>query len=267
MTSLLNDRGVSIYYEDYNPEVARSVLLIHGLGATGESWNLQIPALIQAGYRVIVPDVYGFGKSANQYITSSIIELVDDLVQLIQSLIINKIHVIGISMGGIMALQLVIDHPHLVDKLIIINTFARLRHKGIRSWLYYIWRFSLINILGLRTQAKVVAKKLFPEQNQLPFREILINQIIQANPKAYRTTMVNLARFNVSNRLGDIQRPTLIIVGDKDTTVPPTLQFELAHDIPNSKCVIIKGAGHAVTAEKPDEINQHIIDFLSQTLY
>ena len=170
----------------------------------------------------------------------------------------------NISLGGAVGLQIALEYPKLVESLILINTFARLRPRRISSWLFYAIRIFLVQIFGISIQARFVAKKLFPQPSQLLYREIFYTQIIQANPNAYRSTMLSLISFDVTKKLDEIQVPVLVITGEKDTIVPPEMQFELKSRIPNASHEVIQDAGHAVIIDKPDEINRIMQKFLSQ---
>ena len=165
-------------------------------------------------------------------------------------------------MGGTMALQLTLDFPHHVKRLVLVNTFARLQLASPLVLPYFALRFLLVHTLGLPVQARQVAKRLFPLPEQEPLRQALIEQILQADPRAYRAAMRALARFNVYQRLPEIQAPTLVITGERDTTVPPANQHVLAAGIRAARQVTVPAAGHAVTVEKPAEFNHLLIDFL-----
>ena len=107
-----------------------------------------------------------------------------------------------------------------------------------------------------------MAKRLFPSPEQELLRETFYNQIIQANPAGYRSTIKSFVNFNVTDRLCEIQSPTLVVTGDEDTVVPPKTQKELADKIPNADQIVINNAGHAVTVEKPEEFNHVMLGFL-----
>ena len=89
----------SIFYRDDNPAGYPTVVLLHGLGVSSESWQLQIPALIEAGFRVISPDFRGFGKSSFFGEQLNINDLSSDVGKLIGRLKIAPVHLVGISMG------------------------------------------------------------------------------------------------------------------------------------------------------------------------
>ncbi len=118
---------LALHTIEINPHGSPVVLLLHGLGATGESWGLQFPALQEAGFRVLAPDVRGFGKSTNPKGRLTIRDLARDMALLLNYLQAHPAHIVGISMGGAIALQLTLDYPNLVHRLVLVNTFSRLR--------------------------------------------------------------------------------------------------------------------------------------------
>jgi len=239
------------------------VLLLHGLGACGASWALQIPALVDAGYRVIAPDVRGFGQSTYPGGRLRISDLASDMTCLLEHLLTGPIHLVGISMGGAIALQLALDSSTLIRKLVLVNTFASLRPKSPGLWFYYAVRFFLVHTLGLAAQARAVSHRIFPRPEQDAFRQELVKEICQADPDGYRAVMRSLALFNVANRLKEIHTPTLVISGEKDTTVPQNVQLDLLNGLPAAKHVRIPDAGHAVIVDQPELFNHHLLAFLN----
>lgn len=133
-----------LHYADPNPGGSPVVLLLHGLGATSESWAAQVPVLV-------APDARGFGRSIYPGQTS-VPEMATDMAELLRQLEISSAHVVAISMGGTLALQLALDHSTYVQSLLLANTFARLHPDGLSGWLYFALRLLLVHTLGLETQ-------------------------------------------------------------------------------------------------------------------
>lgn len=262
MPKLTISPGLSLYYEEHNLGGKESVLLLHGLGATTASWQLQIPALVNAGLHTIAVDARGFGNSTYPGGGTNIAEMAGDFYSLLQELHCAPAHIVGISMGGTHALQFALDYPQSTRKLVLINTFARLRPRNLSGWFYFALRFLLVHSLGVPYQARTVAQRLFPDPEQTELRQEFIAQIEQADPTGYRAAMRALARFDVQERLAEIHLPTLVITASNDTTVPPAAQKQLASGISAARQEIIQGAGHAVTVEKPELVNQILVDFL-----
>jgi 3-oxoadipate enol-lactonase len=252
-----------LFYLDENQFSKRAILLLHGLGANSASWQLQIPDLTAAGYRSIAPDAPGFGQSPYPGGGLTVKMIANTTRSLLDMLDIQICHIVGISMGGTIALQMAIDFPQVVDKLVLVNTFARLNLSNPLIWPYFLVRAILVYTLGLPRQAKAVAQHIFPRPEQEMLRQALIQQILQADPHGYRAAMWGLARFDVRRQLANVSAPTLVVTGDQDTTVPPPNQQELVEGIPNACQAIIHGAGHAVTVEKSETFNQILLQFLN----
>ena len=167
-------------------------------------------------------------------------------------------------MGGTVAQELALNHPGLVNKLVLVNTFASLRPKKPSVWLYYAIRFLLVHLLSQSTQAELVSQRIFPKPDQKVLRQNLTQQIKQANPAAYRAAMRSLAVFNSEDRLGQISQPTLVITGVADNTVPPEAQTKLAERIPHCKHISIANCGHGASVECPREFNHILLSFISK---
>jgi pimeloyl-ACP methyl ester carboxylesterase len=262
MPSLLLSRNLTIYYRDIQSSGSPSVVLLHGLGVNNESWGMQTPALQEAGFRILTPDVRGFGKSTFPGGGISIREMACDTIELLNALNVPAAVIVGISMGGTIALQLALDAPDKVAKLVLINTFACLRPKHARTWLYFASRFILAHLISVGSQQRIVANHLFPRPEDSALREMFAQQLSQANPAGYRAAMRALARFDVTNQIHSIMIPTLVITGDQDGSVPREIQDSLAENMPHAQHAIITGAGHAVTVEKPAEVNRLLVEFI-----
>lgn len=252
---------MTIHYLDPHPTGKRAVLLLHGLGADGESWALQFPSLAAAGFRPLAVDLPGFGRSPAPSGHWSIQAAARAAAGVLDSLRIEKADVVGLSMGGAAAQLIALENPNLVRKLVLVSTFACLRPKGWSETAYLLRRFAAANLRGVRYQAATVAWRVFPDPNQAVLRQILIDKILAADPKVYRAAMRALAMFDSRRRLASIRQPTLIISGEHDTTVPPYAQRALTA-IPGSRQVIIPGGNHAVIADQPDAFNQALLAFL-----
>lgn len=263
MPVIQHSQGFHIHYLDPNPVGTRGILLFHGLGANAESWQLQFPELLSGGYRPLAPDARGFGKSDYPGDTS-IASIASDFAELADRLELPTApHIVGISLGGVVALQFALDYPQLTGKLVLVNTFACLQPKTLTEAYYFLLRFLLVHTIGLEPQARTVARRIFPDSDHEQFRRMLVEQIMQSNPAAYRATMRALARFDVRSRLGELRAPTLVVTGAQDTTVHPATQEYLARQIVTASHVIIENAGHAVTIQQPERFNHLLIDFLT----
>ncbi len=253
----------TLHYLDPNPRGAPAVLLLHGLGADGESWRLQFLPLQEAGFRPLALDLPGFGKSPYDGRGWSVERCAAQLAALLNDLGLESVHVVGLSMGGVVAQRFALNYPRRVRKLVLVSTFAALRPKGVGGWLYFAWRFLLVHTLGLPTQAKAVAWRLFPRDDQEELRQMLIEIVSQADPRAYRAAMRALWRHDARRALASLGVPTLVVTGENDTTVPPESQRQLAEIIPGARQVVIPGGGHALSVDSPEAFNRELLAFLT----
>lgn len=255
-----------LHFFDPNPTGSPLVFLIHALGVDLESWAFQFPALLDAGMRPLAADIPGFGRSplpagarwTLPWVAAQLAGLVEQTGQ-------KPVYVVGLSLGGVVAQQFALDYPDRVSKLVLANTFSRLRPRRWNNLAYLAGRFVTANLRGVQSQAEMVAWRIFPDPGQSFLREMLVEKIHRADPRAYRAAMRALAFFNNGRRLQELHIPTLVISGERDNTVPLETQRELAADIPGAKQVIIPDAGHGIIFDQPERFNRALLAFLKGT--
>lgn len=257
---------MSIHYLDPAPQNGQPILLLHGLGADSRSWGFQFPVLVSNGYRPIAPDLPGFGKSSGLPKNWSIPTITSQVATWLGENGQTKLPVVGISMGGTVALQLALSYPTLVSSLVLVNTFACLRPRSFATAVYLFRRFVKVASMGSASQAGMVAYHLFPNPDQAELRSTIIQLIQETDPAVYRAAMRVLAAFDVRKRLSEICVPAVVISGEDDGTVPLENQRDLARRISGAKHIIIPGARHAVIADHPEEFNAALLTFLMEVV-
>ena len=247
---------------DPNPSGFPAILLLHGLGVNASSWTLQFAPLIEAGYRPLAPDLPGFGASRYDGRGWSLKQIATALAGLLNELETGPVDVVGLSLGGLVAQQFVFDSPQLVKKMILASSFAALRPERLDGWAYLLRRLLLVLFKGIPEQAIFAAGRIFPDPDQEMLRRLLVEQVLQADPRAYRGAMRAIALFDSRRRLSHIKVPTLIISAARDGTASPFMQKVLARGIPGARQIVIAGAGHAVSVDHPEEFNKAMMEFL-----
>ncbi len=253
---------ISLHCLDPHPQGHPAVLLLHGLGADGTSWSLQVPELVQAGFRPLAPDTPGFGLSPYDGKAWSFCRMAAQMAELVRERCADPVHVVGLSMGGVIAQQFALDYPALTCKLVLVSTFSNLRPDNLSGWFYYLRRVAVVSTRGLPAHARIVAERVFPQPDYAPLREMLVATISQADPRAYRRAMFSLGAFDSRRRLGSIQSPTLVITGALDSTVLPARQLRLAAAIPGARHLLVENAGHAVPVDQSEIFNKALLNFL-----
>jgi len=212
---------------------------------------------------VVVFDVRGHGRSDKPPGPYSVPLFAQDAAALIRALEAAPAHVVGISMGGMIALQLAVDEPALVRSLVVVNSGPELVVRTFRERLMILQRFLIVRLLGMRKMGEVLSQRLFPRPDQAPLRQMFVERWAENDPRAYREAMRALVGWSVADRLGDIRCPTLVIASDQDYT-PVSAKEAYVARMPNARLVVIPDAHHAVTVERPEEFNQALLDFLAQ---
>ncbi len=253
-----------LHFLDLNPSGSPAVLLLHALGVDSTSWGLQIPVLIEAGFRPLAPDAPGFGATPYDGHGWNLQRVAGQMMELIGELGTGPAHVIGLSMGGVIAQQFALEFLHLTRKLVLASTFAVLRPRNLNNWAYFLLRAASLLTLGLDAQAQIVARRIFPRPQDQALRDMVRAVVGRADPRAYRRAMLSLGLFDSRKRLREIKIPTLVITGSEDTTIPPDRQRELALGIPSARQVLITQAGHAVSVDQHEQFNQVLVDFLKE---
>ncbi len=237
------------------------LLLLHGMGSCGDDWAPQF-AVFAGSYTVIAPDLRGHGRSDKPAGPYTIPQMAEDVADLLAGLGLFPAHVVGLSLGGLVAQVLAAGRPERVRSLVLVNTFARLRPQGVRGWLYFFARVAAMLVRGLDAQAEVVARGLFPRPEQEPLRRMAAQRLQANDPQAYRATMRAALRFDGRVDLGRIRAPTLVVAGLEDTTVSLAAKRELADGIPNARLEMLPGSGHATPLDAPAEFNRLLAAFI-----
>jgi 3-oxoadipate enol-lactonase len=237
------------------------LVLIHGLGSSCRDWELQIPAFAE-GFQVITLDLRGHGRSDKPAGPYSMALFAEDTAQLISSLGLQTVHVLGISLGGMVAIQLGLDFPDLVRSLVIVNSTPEMVPRTFQERISIWQRWMIVRFSGMKKMGQVLAERFLPRDDQAELRKIFIQRWAENHKPAYLEAMKAVIGWSVRERLGEISCPTLIIGSDGDY-FPTSDKQAYTELIPGARLVIVKDSRHALPAEKPVEFNRLVIDFLA----
>jgi pimeloyl-ACP methyl ester carboxylesterase len=254
----LND--IQVYYEKHGK--GEPLLLIHGLGSSTQDWELQIPYLA-AHYQVIVFDLRGHGKTDKPNHPYTVSEFANDTLALIKALSLEKVHVVGHSLGGMIAFQLALDHPEYVKTLTIINSAPAVIFPGIKAQVLFYLRGVSVRLFGMKHLSHNLSKMLFPKPEQENLRLLFVQRWLENDPQAYINSLHAFKNWSVMHKLSEIKCPTLIITADNDYT-PVSFKEFYARLIPGSKVVIIQDSRHISTIDQSEAVNKALAAFLTE---
>ena len=236
--------------------------MLHGLGSCGDDWAPQIPALAER-YRVLTVDLPGHHRSARPRGALSIDRMAADVDALLDRLAVEGVHVVGLSLGGCVALALALRAPARVQSLVLVNAFAHLRPQRLRAAIRSGGRAFLALAAPMSLVAAYVAREAFPRADQAALRETARARLA-ANPRRhYLACLATLMRFDVRDRLGAIRCPTLVIAGARDVTVPLAAKKLLAESIPGARLCVVADSGHVTPFDQADRLNQLLGEHLA----
>jgi pimeloyl-ACP methyl ester carboxylesterase len=247
-----------MYYEARGE--GEPLLLIHGLGSSTEDWEAQVEFFAKR-FRVVSYDVRGHGKSSKPRSRYSVPQFAADAAALIEHLQLGPAHVLGISMGGMVALQLTVDRPDLVRSLTVVNSGPEMVLRTWRQKIAIYQRFAIVRMMGMRRMGQVLSKALLPLPEHASHRQRFVERWARNHPGAYLRSLRALIGWTVTQRLGTIACPTLILTADMDYTPVAFKQWYTAQ-IPGAELAVIAGARHMLPVERPNEFNEAVANFL-----
>jgi len=258
--------GINVNYKVHGE--GQPLVLIMGFGGPRWAWFFQTRAF-KKYYKVVTFDNRGalFGKTDKPSSPYTIKTMVDDTIGLIDHLGLDKAHILGYSMGGIIAQELVINYPERVRKLILASTLSSTRQ--IASDM--LERLGLGEDFSEGDVRSVDIEKALSSLVALAFNSRLYSMILAPIVPIYARLGVlkglkgqveAIAGCDTLDRLHTIEAPTLVIVGTEDKLVPPSGSEVMASRIPNAKLVKVEGGSHGYVMEMRGRFNKEVLDFL-----
>ena len=236
----------------------KPLVFLHGVGATHRLWSLQQTSFRDA-YTTIAPDLRGHGESVAPPETISIENWADDVAAVLDDLRLGPGNICGLSLGGIVALELWRRRPELVSTLILADTWASHPQAvaGLPARLDAIATTPLFDLARARVPA------LFGGKPDPALVDEVIRMIAANDPVAYHRANEVLWVADMRDVAPTVAVPTLVVVGAQDSVTPPGLSEELTQLIPGATLAVIPDVGHLCNLEAPDEFNAVVGRFLA----
>jgi pimeloyl-ACP methyl ester carboxylesterase len=236
------------------------LLLLHGLGSSGDDWAFQIGPLAER-YRLIVPDLRGCGRSSTPDQGYTIEQFAADGWQLLDHLGVARCAIAGFSMGGAVALEMALQRPSAVGDLVLINSLPSYRIDHWRKALEYYLQVALVRLVGMRRTARMIAARLFPHAHQQPMRQRVIEVIGASDSAPYLRCARALADWCAAERVGLLQARVLMIAGEHDYTALD--EKHVWADRLSAQLLVVEGSRHGTPFDAIRACNTAILDFLA----
>ncbi len=238
-------------------------MFLHGIGGNRRNWEGQL-AHCRASFRAVAIDLRGYGDSDGIDDDFEFTGFVDDVLRVLDTLGARRAHVVGLSMGGLVAQALYARAPERVASLALVacRSAAEPLLAPARREAFIRERLEPLRRGGPQALAESLAPSLIGKAASAQAREQVMASLRKVRPDSYFKVMEARMRVPPMLELSSIQVPVLVVGSDEDTVAPLAQMRELAAAIPAARLVEINGAGHLINLEKPEEFNRVLSEFL-----
>ena len=258
--------GTRIHYEVTGRPGATPILMIQGLGASKNAWNLQRIAMATR-FRSISLDNRGAGRSDKPTQPFTLEQMADDAIAVLDAAGVVTAHVVGASMGGVISQIIAVKYPHRVRSLTLVCTACRnhpWRQELLQSWAHTAEKKGMIEV-GKEAAQWVMSPRSF---RRLVPAFTWMGPLAALRPRHSFVSQIQAildTREDLVDELSSITVPTMVIVGNQDILTPRGDSDEIAERIPNAELVVISGAAHGLMMEHSTTFNKILIEFLQRT--
>jgi pimeloyl-ACP methyl ester carboxylesterase len=267
MPTVTTPDGVTLHYERHG-DAGDPLLLVMGLGSPLEFWEFQTPVLART-HRVCVYDNRGVGKSDKPAGPYEVRTLARDAVAVMDACGFDRAHVVGLSMGGMIAQELAIRHSDRVGALVLAATYAK-PDERVKA-----------NVSTGSPMGQIDPKQLDPKQMFKMMMSLVLSAEFMVRERewlrssrdrmlpnfsveGFLAQMAAVMAHDVVNELDRIEAPTLVMKPGADMLVPPRCSDVLAAAIPDAQLAVFEHASHGFNVEQADKFNRAVLDFVSQ---
>ena len=254
--------GIKMNYELSGKEKAPVVVLSHSLACSMLMWTPQLEPL-ESGFQVLRFDTRGHGGSDAPTGPYTLAQLVEDAICLLDKLAIDRVHWIGLSMGGMIGQGMAMSHSDRLESLVLADTAAIIPDEAQPVWQE---RIDAVRQEGMAAVAEATLQRWFTPNylnRKLPEIDQIRRQILMTPVAGYIGCSEAIRRLNCLDQLAAIQTPTLIMVGADDPGTPVAASEAMHVRIPGSKLVVIPSAAHLSNIEQAEIFNTNLMTFLN----
>ena len=263
--------GARVHFQEAGPADGPVVFLIHGFASSNLVWSKVLLELAEQGFRVIAPDLLGYGYSAKpRDLEYTIGRQAKMVVGLMNEWAIERANIVGSSYGGAVAATMALDHPSLVEKLVLVGAVTN--NRPTRYLLMRLFGSPVIGdilsplVVGSRRLLRMRMKRVYDRHSwPMDERRVQARHLPLATRGTHRAIIRTVRRWDAERISRDahlITQPTLVVWGDRDREVPLADGVRLSEDIPNSRLKIFEACGHLPHEEYPEEFVEVVTGFL-----
>lgn len=261
MVQYVNANGIRIAYTDDGPAGGPPLVMSHSLSASGAMWEPQLAALTDK-YRVIRIDTRGHGQTEAPAGGYTLDQLADDLLGVMDALGIARAHYCGLSMGGMIGQTMALKAPERLLTLVLCDTSSGYPAEAQSMWAE---RVEAARANGLAPSLDATIDRWFSPGFAEAAPDVIdgVKQMIMATPvDGYCGCAMAISQLALTDRLGEINIPTLVIVGEDDQGTPVSMAETIRDGIPGAQLVVLPVARHLANMEDVAGFNKALRDFL-----
>ena len=239
-----------------------TVVLAHAIGMDHRMWSDLAPRLATA-HRVVALDLRGHGRSPVPARPYALEDMADDVVALLDRLGVERAHWVGLSMGGMIGMAFMIDHPARVARVVLANTTSSYGPEGRAMWQA---RAKAVSEGGLAAIKDMVMGRYFSDDFRERHADVVRRtgeRFLETPAEGYLGCCDAIADLDFTNEIAHVHARTLVIAGERDAGTPPAMSRTIADRIPGAQFAIIPEAAHLSAVEKPAEFSRLVQGFLS----
>ena len=258
---LIKANGIQMNYELSGKKETPVVALSHSLGSSLVMWDPQMDSL-KPHFRVLRYDIRGHGLSEAPVGPYTLDILGDDAIGLLDALGIEKVHWIGLSMGGMIGQCIALNHADRLKSLALCDTASVIPAEAQPIWQE---RIDIVLNKGMKAQLEPIMERWFtPSFLSLnsPMLSLIRKQFSATPVVGYIGCIEAIRKLNYLGRLAEIKMPTLIMVGEDDPGTPVAASGAMHERIKSSKLVVLPSARHLSNVEQPEAFNVNLLKFL-----
>lgn len=247
-------------HSDSGSRSAMPIVLLHGFPLDHGMWRAQKDALVAAGFRVLVPDLRGFGKAPVGRAQPRMAEYAADVLRMLDRAGIRRFGLVGFSMGGYVAFEVLRQATPRVAGLALVDTRAEPDPEEAKAG--RVASAERARKEGVGFLAEGMLPKMLTPAAPADARDAVARMMLATPPEGAAQALLAMKdRPDSRGLLPEVRAPTVVVVGDQDPITPPEAAQAMATAIPGARLVVVPGAAHLAPVERPEEVSRALVEW------